>query len=96
MPPTHQRFKDLMDFRISLGLDFLSYRSFLSYLHYLCLAPWIPSLLAAWLPGSLAVLGSLAPSLPGSLAARVSVLAPWLPGGLAQGGWKQSRGTFRI
>ena len=33
---------------------FLSYRSSLSYLRYLCLAPWIPRLLAAWLPCSLA------------------------------------------
>jgi len=53
-------------------LGFLSYRSSLSYLRYLCLAPWIPSLLVAWLPGSLAVAGCLlAPSLHGSLAAWV-------------------------
>ena len=48
------------------ALGFVNYRSSLSYLHYLCLAPWIPRLLAPWLPCSVA--GSVAPWLAGCLA----------------------------
>ena len=58
MPPTHQRFKDLKERRISLGpwLCKLSERSELSALS-------VPGSLHCWLPGSVAV------SLPGSRAA---------------------------
>ena len=87
MPPTHQRFKDCKELRLSSDpglfeskilrnsgfpwiLGFRNYRRALSYLRYLCLAPWIPSLLVAWLPSSLAMPGCVAPSFPGSMAPR--------------------------
>ena len=62
-------------------LGFVSYRSSPRYLRYLCLAPWIPTLLAPLL------LGCLAASLPGSLARWLpdSFMAPWLLGVLAPG-----------
>jgi hypothetical protein len=62
------------------GLSKLSELSELLYLHYLCLAPWIPSLLAVWLPGSLAVLGSIAPWLLGCQGFNSGSLAPRRPG----------------
>ena len=80
MPPTHQRFKDLKELRISSGprLSKLSELSELSVPGSLdpyiagCLAPLLPCSLAAWLPRSLVpwTAGSL---FPGGLA-------PWLPG----------------
>ena len=73
-------------------LGFLSYRSSLSYLHWLpgsldCWlpgspVPWLPGCLAPWFPCSLAVwlAGSLNPGRPGSLASW-----PWLPSSWAPG-----------
>ena len=67
MPPTHQRFKDLKDLRISVGprLSKLSELSELSALSVPgSLDPYIAGSLAPWLPGCLApywIYGSLAP-----------------------------------
>ena len=65
MPPTHQRFKDFKELRISLG-PALSKLSELSELSVLS----VPGSLDCWLPGSRApfVPSCLAPWLPGSLA----------------------------
>ena len=68
MPPTHQRFKDLKERRISLGpwLCKLSEPSELSALSVPgSLDIWLPGSVAAWLPNR-----SIAPWLPGGLAPR--------------------------